>query len=502
MSIAGSQVQSAGPARAAAPRLGHRALSLGAANAFDFALQFLLPVVLARSLDTAAFGEYRLLWLVAGTVLALATMAMPASLYYYLPRSDAETKRLYVNQTLLFLIVVGLVSAWAVSAWNPWLPEKLRGLAGHEAILPAFILLWIIASLLDTLPTAEERVTWQAKATVSLAALRAVLLSLTAIATRELGPVLLVLLAFVLFKVVLLLGYVARFHGLRGPVVRWRSFAHQLKFAAPLGAASALYGLRVQADQWLVAALFPIGLFAAFSIAALVGPVLNLCRQSVSFAFLPSMSRRQATGDVAGMLELNSRGNIMVGAIVFPLFAFAFAFADEAVTLIYTAAYLDAAPVMRVYIVGVVALVIELSSPTMLLRQASFVMALNAVALVLGVGLNWTAAVAFGLAGAAAGSTLMIYLDRIVTLWRISKISGVPIRRQQDWRTLALLALFAVAAALFAWGTVTLYFAASGPLVRLLVGGTALALAYAAAAAASGLGRVWLATVRSEKHGT
>jgi hypothetical protein len=138
----------------------------------------------------------------------------------------------------------------------------------------------------------------------------------------------------------------------------------------------------------------------------------------------------------------------------------------------------------------------------MLLRQAPFVMALNAVALVLGVGLSWTAAVAFGLAGAAAGSTLMIYLDRIVTLWRISKISGVPIRRQQDWRKLALLALFAVAAGLFAWGTVMLYFSASGPLVRLLVGGTALALAYAAAAAASGLGGVWLATVRSEKHGT
>lgn len=500
--MAGSHVQSRGPAPAAAPRLGHRALSLGAANAFDFALQFLLPVVLARSLDTAAFGEYRLLWLVAGTVLALATLAMPASLYYYLPRSDAQTKRLYVNQTLLFLVVAGLISAWAVSAWNPWLPGNIRGLAHHEAILPAFIALWVVASLLDVLPTAEERVSWQAKVTVSLAALRTVLLALTAIVTGELGPVLLVLLAFVAFKGVLLLGYVARFHGLRGPVLRWRAFADQLIYAAPLGAAGALYGLRVQADQWLVAALFPIGLFAAFSIAAVLGPVLNLCRQSVNFAFLPSMSRRQSTGDIAGMLELNSRGNIMVGAIVFPLFAFVFVFANEAVTLVYTAAYLDAAPVMRVYIFAIVALVIELSSPMMLLRQAPFVMAVNAVALVLAVGLNWTAAVTFGLAGAAAGSTIVIYVDRIVTLRRISKITGVPIRRLQDWKTLALLALFAAVAGLSAWGTDVLYFSASGPLYRMLVGAIVLASAYAAAAAASGLAGIWLATVRSEKHGT
>src|SRR5258705_817906 len=47
--------------------LKRRALSLGAMKAFDHAMQFLLPVVLVRALDTATFGEYRLLWLAIGT---------------------------------------------------------------------------------------------------------------------------------------------------------------------------------------------------------------------------------------------------------------------------------------------------------------------------------------------------------------------------------------------------------------------------------------------------
>src|SRR5882672_4762294 len=127
-------------------QLRQRALSLGAVNAFDYATQFLVPVVLVRCLDAAAFGQYRLLWLVAGTVLAVATLAMPASLYYFLPRSDDATKRLYINQTLVFLVFAGLVSGWAVSSWNPWLPEKLRGLAEHEAIVPVFVLLCVVAS--------------------------------------------------------------------------------------------------------------------------------------------------------------------------------------------------------------------------------------------------------------------------------------------------------------------------------------------------------------------
>ena len=111
------QISAASEAKSTAPtvhRLWRRALLLGSANAFDYALQFLLPLVLVRCLDTAAFGQYRLLWLVVGTVLGLATLAMPPSLYYYLPRSDRATKRLYVNQTLLFLVLSGLIAAWIV----------------------------------------------------------------------------------------------------------------------------------------------------------------------------------------------------------------------------------------------------------------------------------------------------------------------------------------------------------------------------------------------------
>src|SRR5882724_11769900 len=214
--VAGAQTAKALKQRALS--LKQRALSLGAANAFDYAAQFLLPVVLVRCLDTEAFGHYRLLWLAAGTVLAFAPLAMPGRLYYFLPRSDGATKRLYINQTLLFLAFAGLIAGWAVSSWNPWLPENLRGLAEREVVVPAFVLLWVVASLLDLLPTVEERVAWQTRATVGLSALRAIALSLAAALTGELTPVLFTLLAFVAFKVALLLRYVAEHHGLRGPI--------------------------------------------------------------------------------------------------------------------------------------------------------------------------------------------------------------------------------------------------------------------------------------------
>ncbi len=486
----------------AAHELGRRALSLGAANAFDFAIQFLLPVVLARCLAADDFGQYRLLWLAVGTIMAITNLAMPATLYYYLPRSDGATKRLYINQTLLYLALCGVLAGWAVSAWNPWLPEKMRGLAAHEAAVPAFVLLWVTASLLDLLPTIEERIAWQAKAIVGLATLRAVALSLVAAATRELGPVLMVLLAFVAFKVALLLGYVAKHHGLRGPIVRWGAFAEQLRYAAPFGVSGALYGLRAQADQWVAAALFPLGMFASFSIAAVLAPLVNLCRMSINYAFLPSMSRLQAAGNIAATLELNSRANTMVGMLVYPLLAFAFVFAEELIVLVYTGTYVDAAPVMRVYIVGLAALVVELASITLLLRLGAFVLALNAVSLVVSVAINWIAALHFGLAGAAVGTVATILADRIATLARVARQTGIPVGRLQDWRALGASMLFAALAAALAWAVTDGFLAAAGPLARVIAGGAVMAVAYALMAGKSVTGRAWLAALRGARPGS
>ena len=188
----------------AAQGLARRAFSLGAVKAFDHALQFLLPVVLVRCLDVHTFGEYRLLWLAVGTVMALATLGMPGALYFFLPRSDAPTRRLYIHQTLAFLAATGLVAAFIVSPLNPWLPATLHPLAKYGALVPAFVALWVVSVLLDFLPTIEERIPLQAYATISVALARAVLVAGGAWFTHDMSVILWLLLATVLLKLSLL----------------------------------------------------------------------------------------------------------------------------------------------------------------------------------------------------------------------------------------------------------------------------------------------------------
>jgi O-antigen/teichoic acid export membrane protein len=458
--------------------LKRRALSLGAVKAFDHAMHFLLPIVLARSLDAHTFGEYRLLWLAVGTLMTLATLNMAGGLYYFVPRSDAKNKRLYIHQTLLYFAGAGLLCAWLVSPWNLLAPQAVRPLGAYGWLVPAFVGLWFLASLLDVLPTVEEKIRLQAYATVSVSLLRTAMVALGAWVTGSLEAILWLLLALAVIKLAMLLVYIEARHGLGRPWFSRRLFAGQFRHCAPFGVSSALYALRGQSDQWIAASLFALSSFAAFSIAALVGQVVHIFRHSVMEAFLPSMSRLQAAGDLRGMMEMNRRGNAIVGLLLYPLLAMAFAFAEEIITIVYTPAYLEAAPVMRVYIVGMAVMVIETGSVTLLLREGPFALRTNVVALAFSLAVSWTGAHLAGLPGAALGSVLAVYLDRAILLRRVAQRTGIPFARIQDWRALAGSLAGAAASAALAWALVHRFLEDSGPLARVVAGGAILAAGY------------------------
>jgi sugar phosphate isomerase/epimerase len=103
-------------------------------------------------------------------------------------------------------------------------------------------------------------------------------------------------------KAALLISYVARYHGLARPLGGRTEFRAQLKQALPFAASGTLHGIRTQGDQWIAAAVFSVAQFASFSIATVLAPLVQICRQSVNHVFLPSMSRLQNAGDITGML--------------------------------------------------------------------------------------------------------------------------------------------------------------------------------------------------------
>ena len=70
-----------------------------------FAVTFLIPVVLVRTFDQAAFGTYKQLFLIYGTLFSIAQFGMAESLYYFLPNNPKAAGRFGANSTVILALL-------------------------------------------------------------------------------------------------------------------------------------------------------------------------------------------------------------------------------------------------------------------------------------------------------------------------------------------------------------------------------------------------------------
>lgn len=436
-------------------------MSLTAAGVFDFSLQLLLPVVLVRLLPASAFADYRLAWLAIGTAMAVAPLALPRSLFYFLPRTVPAQQPAYVHNTVLLLLASGACAGLLLAPWNALLPASLRQMAGAAWFLPAFLSLWVAASLAECLPSVRGEAGRQAALIVALACLRVAVVALAALSGRV-DVVFGALIAYAAFKLALVLADVRRHY--RAPALRDRHGASgaspvphpsqlrvlhiQLAYALPFGLTSALFLLRGQADQWVAAMLFPAAAFAAFSIGAVVMPLVALVRTSIANTISARLSRLESQRERDAMLRLNQRANLAAAFVLLPALALTALLAEHIVTLLYTPAFIAAANVMRINCLALVGVAVEVSTLTMVLNQGRFLLAADALLLPVGVAGAVLGATLWGLPGAALGNVVTLAAGNVFSFWRVARATGVPLARLQQWNTLLRILACAIGAAL------------------------------------------------------
>ena len=77
-----------------------------------------MPLVLVRLFDQAAFGTYKQLFLIYGTLFGVAQLGVAESLYYFVPRQPADAGR-YALNAVVTLAVVGVALHRAARRWRP-----------------------------------------------------------------------------------------------------------------------------------------------------------------------------------------------------------------------------------------------------------------------------------------------------------------------------------------------------------------------------------------------
>lgn len=408
---------------------------LALTGGIEFGLQIVIPMIFVRYLDPVSFGQYRVLWLVAGTALAVAPAFMPQSLFYFLPRASPDEQRTLIGNVIAFLIAVGCVVALVSGSHNPMLPETMRHLAEATGNLSAlFVALWVVVSLMTVLPIAEGRIRWQARSDIAMALVRTVLLGGAAILSHDLVGVVWAMLAEALLRLALMAGYLYTRPGGWRIAPGQHAMKLQLRYALPFAFGNAMFLMRAQADQWVVATMLPAAQFAAFSVSAVFLPVGSLVRQPINNAMMSRLNQAYARGDTVECARLITKSMGAISMILLPVAGGLFALTSELVHIIYTDRYAAAATVMHVYLVGVMVSSFAVGHVLTAMNEGRFAARSNTFFLVVSVLASIACTQRWGMVGAACGSVGTLVVCEAWLLRKVSKRLNIPSSTLIPWK--------------------------------------------------------------------
>jgi len=391
-------------------------------------LAFLVPVILTRRLSVDDFGCYKQIFLVFNVILPVIDLGITNSLYYLMPRY-AELKNAIVWQTLV--VQAGL--AFLVVCCFAWSPDAIAKLftndvliGGYIPLLGVFAVAWHLSSMLEIVLVVEKKafeagvVTFLSESGRSVAVIGAVL------GGGGLRGLLLALVGVAVVRLAFMAVYVVREYELRLQAVEPALLQKQLKYALPFGVAVIVSGLVGNVHQYIVSFFAEASYFAIFSIGCFQLPLLGIAIDSIAKTSLVRMSELRsqpnAHREIAQVVSNSCR---KLWLLFFPAFVFLFLAAEEFITILFSAKYIESVPVFRVFIFMIPLAAIMLQHVLRAFAETRFILFNNLLVFFSSLVLCLLGWKFFGAVGVAAGFVLAQLNWKAVFLLRCKKVLHV-----------------------------------------------------------------------------
>lgn len=395
----------------------------------------LLPLFLVRLLGKADLAELLALVLVYDTVALILTGGFPSTLSYFVPGKPGPERRAIASRIGVVMTGLGAIAALAtagIGMTGSALPGMLSDSGGSSIslgpllVLAPSLILELPSRVVPNLLVAEQR----ARAASALGVLRTILTTLATLVPVALGHSLLAVAAWYSACRALLglsLPWAIRYC-FRGeervacPVTVRELF----RFALPLGATDVVALLNQQFDRWLILLSFPAIAFAEYQAGAWQVPVISTIAYSVGAAYMPALVQAFGRGAAAEAIGIWRGALVKVSLIVVPVTLGFTVAARDLMQVLFTEAYVGAAPVFQLYSVltlGRVAtfgsVIIAAGAPRYMLQAALLSLVANVV---LAVPLTFSV----GFVGPALATALAFWPMVAFYCWSIARASELP----------------------------------------------------------------------------
>jgi len=452
------------------------ALLLMSGRTVAFAATFFIPLVLARVFDAAQFGTYKQLFLIWGTIFAVAQMGMASSLYYFLPR-DPQKAGPYVANSLLFLAATGLCCLGALVIAAPKLGQWLSNqeLPQYLPWIGMYICLTMFAMALEIVLVSRGRYLWAAASYGISDVARAAAFILPALLFRRLDWILKGAVIMACLRSTVTLFYFRR--EFRGSFRPDRAlFRSQLVYAVPFGLAVLVEILQSSLPQYAVSHLFDPATFAIFAVGCLQIPLVDFAASPTSDVMMVKMQERLAVGRMRAVVEIWHDTTWKLALLFFPLAAFLMVDAREFIVLLFTRRYAASAPIFMVWSAMILLTTLQVDGVMRVFAQTRFLLVLNLMRLAIVAGLIKWCLGEFGLLGAVLVTVLATVLFKAAALVRMKRLLEIDAINLLPWRSLgAVLGAAACGAAVVLAVKSQIH---ASPLLLILTTGVAFAATY------------------------
>lgn len=395
---------------------------LTAANLIGFAISFLTPLILVRTLSQSEFGVYKQLFQILATTTAVLNLQMASSAYYFVPRAPDKKTQILIN-IIAFYTVVGALVAAAFFLYPQWaaIISQDPALISRIPLLGLAIFLWLISANLEVIPLALGDARASAGFIVLAQATKSALMLGAALVFKSIESVLWAVIFQAVVQTAAMLIYLTRRTG-GFSLPDWSLFKSQLANSIPYGIGGVAQGLQGDLHNYFVSHFFSAASFAVYSVGCFQLPLLTLIQNSLVSVLIPEMSRLSAKGDYDHMVREWMDAVRKLSLIFLPTCVFLFVIKSELITLLFTNAYLESVPIFAVYLVNILLLAL-LTGPILRafddlkffrLKLNLALLPITAVSLYLGIKSS-------GLLGAIAAAVLIQSLDSAVTFVTVAR---------------------------------------------------------------------------------
>ena len=407
-----------------------RAATLAAANVIALVMSFLLPLIIVRKLSRADFGVYKQVFQVLATMVAILSLHVSTSAYYFMPR-EPDKKAQVVFNVIVFYAALGILISLTFALFpgivsGIFKTGEIRGLVPLIGLAVPF---WLVSTLLDVVPVADRQVKLAAIFILSSQLLKTGLLVVSAVVFGGVKAILIAAIVFGGLQCFVMFVYLQRHYGAFWRRLDVHLLKAQLANSLPYGLGALLFNLQDDLHNYMVGHYFDASVFAVYSVGCFDLPLLNVLLDSVGRILIPELARLELEGNYKAVAAVWLSWVRRLALLFVPAYAYLLLMRREFIVALFTSQYSAAIPIFAINISSILLRVL-IAGPVLRaftrfryfrLRLCLFLFPLSWLSIYAGIKLA-------GTIGAISAVVLIQLLDSAITLGAIRRELGLSFR--------------------------------------------------------------------------